>query len=183
MLSPFAEPVSRLLEFPERRKSFVSIRERVVRAGLPPCLPATPPNRIQRRKPLKKSRFFPLTEPSSSSHLSRERPPLEGGIAFCIDWRTGPASQDRKSLLLWTKKLIDQSGHNHRHVTNPGAGEGEMSLYRFFVQGSPMHSGKGVRPPTQMRGVRWTPVPPPKGSERHLLRCTSWPLASARLNR
>lgn len=45
MLSPFAEPVSRLLEFPERRKSFVSIRERVVRAGLPPCLPATPPTR------------------------------------------------------------------------------------------------------------------------------------------
>jgi len=34
MLSPFAEPVSRLLEFPERRKSFVSIRERMVRAGM-----------------------------------------------------------------------------------------------------------------------------------------------------
>jgi hypothetical protein len=50
MLSPFAESVSRLLEFPERRKSFVSIRERVVRAGLPPCLPATPPNRIKRCK-------------------------------------------------------------------------------------------------------------------------------------
>lgn len=27
----------------------------MVRAGLPPCLPATPPNRIQRRKPLEQS--------------------------------------------------------------------------------------------------------------------------------
>ncbi|KAL5988830.1 hypothetical protein ACLOJK_026932 [Asimina triloba] len=70
---PFAEPVSRLLEFLERRKSIVSIRERVVRAGLPPCLPATPPNRIKRRKPV----CFTLMEPT----FQLDRPPLEGGIA------------------------------------------------------------------------------------------------------
>ncbi|GFS28486.1 hypothetical protein Acr_00g0002040 [Actinidia rufa] len=27
------------------------------------------------------------------------------GYSLGIDWRTGPASQDRKSLLLWTKRF------------------------------------------------------------------------------
>lgn len=71
MLSPFAEPVSRLLEFPERRKTCFSIRERVVRAGLPPCLP---PNRI-------KAKVKVL--PPHGAKFQLDRPPLEGGIAFC----------------------------------------------------------------------------------------------------
>lgn len=34
-----------------------------------------------------------------------------------------------------------------------------MRLSRLFLKGrfKPMNSGKGVRPPTQMRGVRFTP--------------------------
>lgn len=52
------------------------------------------------------------------------------------------------------------------------------------VKAYAMHSGKGVRPPTQMRELSQIyDLPPTKGSERHLLRCTSWPLASARLKR
>ncbi|GFS28670.1 hypothetical protein Acr_00g0003190 [Actinidia rufa] len=30
------------------------------------------------------------------------------GYSLGIDWRTGPASQDRKSLLLWTKSAPHQ---------------------------------------------------------------------------
>lgn len=62
------ESIGWVVKYPAMGDLFMDwIRIVRLRAGLPPCLPATPPNRIKRRKPLKKSRFFPLTEPSSNS--------------------------------------------------------------------------------------------------------------------